>query len=300
MRGPSDASRSHLSLPALAVLAAALPVAPVVAQQAPAVAAEAAAAGPGARPTADTAGSEPVWLRLIEGGATLAALAAFDPALRRERSTAAGEVGALPAGHGLTGTVAEVGNTLGDWQATLPWVAGLSMAVGGAAEGWEGVGRATALLAGVAAGSFANEGINQAVGRARPSWEEDALSFDPFSGHASFPSGHAAFAFSIAGGVDAVTEGWLPAAAAYAAASTAAYARVHTRKHWLSDVVVGSAVGALVSRAAARRVLDGLGVGGASGDRGAEDGAPPPAGRPRGPRAEMVASPAFLGVRVRF
>lgn len=291
-------------LAAVAVTLAASPTAAVAQDPLAAVAQDPltapAARQPSVPPDSSLEAPTPLWVRLAGGVTGLAALATFDPALRHDTGPAAGEPFGAKDG-GFAAEVTEFGNSLGNWKRTLPLLAGVSMAVGGATEGLDGMGRAAAVLAGVTAGSFANETLNQAIGRARPSWEEGALDFDPFSGHASFPSGHTAFAFSIAGGIDAVTEGWLPAALAYGAATTSAFARVYADRHWFSDVVVGAAVGAFVSREATHRVLRLLDL-----ERGAEAGRGPE--RPtaaasratRGPTTELVATPDFLGVRVSF
>ncbi len=291
MNGPSASPTSTLATIAAASAAlAGLTVSPLASQTADAdrrSSERAPAAGAGAPLAVPAPAAGPTWKRIVTGAGTLAALLAFDPAIRRDPSVAAGGNGSIPATPGLPGAVADFGNSLGDWQASLPWIAGASVAVGGLTEGLDGVGRVGAMLAGVATGSFATVTIKKGVGRVRPNRGDDALRVEPFSGHISFPSGHAAFAFSVAGGVDAVTEGWVPAAAAYAVASTSAFARVYSGKHWFSDVVVGSAIGALASRAAAGKVLDVLEL---------ERASP----RPDGPRVELVAVPTFLGVGVRF
>lgn len=60
---------------------------------------------------------------------------------------------------------------------------------------------------------------------------------------ASFPSGHAASAFAFASTMgDRVPVTWVPL---HVVASLVAYARVHTRVHYPSDVVAGALVGAL-------------------------------------------------------
>jgi membrane-associated phospholipid phosphatase len=87
-------------------------------------------------------------------------------------------------------------------------------------------------------------GLKQVVGRKRP-WESpgDARAFDPFSGHDSFPSGHATLAFAAATALDRETRSrWVPAVA-YPLAAAVAWSRVHDRKHWPSDVVAGAALG---------------------------------------------------------
>lgn len=336
MNGPSDSPRPAVSpsppagrrlravrrLFVATALASALAVLAV--SSAPAQAPDPAPASgegvDGAGDASDPAGTEaarltdgrvttPFWVKAVTGAGTLGALIAFDPSIRREPTFRTSDAQMLPRESGVPGTVADFGNTLGDWEATLPWLAGASLAVGGLTEGMDGVGRAGALVVGVAAGSFTTVAIKKAVGRRRPSNVDDAVVLDPFEGPISFPSGHAAYAFAIAGGVDAVTEGWLPAAAAYAVASTSAFARVYSGKHWFSDVVVGSAVGALASRAATSRMLRLLDLRREDGSRPArrddarglgDHGAADRDARRSGPTVELVAVPSFLGVNVRF
>jgi membrane-associated phospholipid phosphatase len=95
------------------------------------------------------------------------------------------------------------------------------------------------IVAGVAAG-----GIKVTAGRSRPEDSpDDPYRFEPFSGNASFPSGHAAIAFAAATSLDReTTAGWIPWVA-YPIASLVAWSRVHDLKHWSSDVVAGSAIG---------------------------------------------------------
>lgn len=246
-------------------------------------------------------------------GAGFAMLVATDVGLRRAVQDLRRAPGPLSR-HGSVGEeVAEFGNGLGAWRTSLPWLAAGSVAVGAVADGMRGAGRGLSILGGVAAGSMASLAVNHTVGRSRPDWEDGLLSFDPFSGHASFPSGHVSLAFSVAGGVDAATDGWLPATAAYAVAGTTAFARLYDDKHWLSDVVVGAALSATVSRLATRRTMELLGVGGDDGGSG-EDGAGEagsrrdgagagPAGATggsRGVRARLLFTPSLLGVQLRF
>lgn len=244
--------------------------------------------------------------RAVEGALLLASFVAFDHSLRDASLSVDSEA---------TRELAETAEWFGDWQASLPWLAGGAAAVGTFTEGSRGLGRAAAVLGGVFAGSMANEGLNRAVGRSRPLDDEGAFEFRPFTGHASFPSGHTAYVFSAAAGIDAVTDGWVPAAAAYGVATLTGVSRIYHDKHWLSDVVVGAAVGTIVSFRAARRIARWLGVDrrGRTGDDRRTGAGPPPDARsgagaprtaegygPRGPTLRLLAAPALVGLQIRF
>jgi membrane-associated phospholipid phosphatase len=92
-------------------------------------------------------------------------------------------------------------------------------------------------------------GLKEAVGRWRPAESRDnAMRFEPFSGHTSFPSGHATLAFAAASAIDCETSSdWVPRVA-YPAATVLAWSRVHDRRHWTSDVVAGAAIGIWTAR----------------------------------------------------
>ncbi len=66
-------------------------------------------------------------------------------------------------------------------------------------------------LAGGVAGGVAFV-LKEAVGRSRPSESpSNPGDVDPFTGHASFPSGHATVAFAVAAAIDRETSsGWVP------------------------------------------------------------------------------------------
>lgn len=97
----------------------------------------------------------------------------------------------------------------------------------------------------VAVAALATGGLKLAVGRVRP--EDSAAESDPyqpFSGHASFPSGHSSLAFATATALARETEAaWVPWVA-YPIAALVGWSRVHDDKHWASDVVAGAALGA--------------------------------------------------------
>jgi membrane-associated phospholipid phosphatase len=99
----------------------------------------------------------------------------------------------------------------------------------------------TSLEAVVFAGLMTN-GLKSAFGRARPWQEVGALTFKPFSGNTSFPSGHATTAFAFVTPwllyyPNALTPGLLILGAG------TAFSRLMTNNHWFTDVVAGSAIG---------------------------------------------------------
>ena len=87
------------------------------------------------------------------------------------------------------------------------------------------------------------------MGRERPEESPtDAWKLKPFSGHASFPSGHATVAFALAAALQReTTSRWIPWVA-YPAAAVVGWSRVHDGEHWTSDVVAGAALGTWASR----------------------------------------------------
>ncbi|HZR26981.1 MAG TPA: phosphatase PAP2 family protein [Vicinamibacterales bacterium] len=81
------------------------------------------------------------------------------------------------------------------------------------------------------------EPLKFAVGRERPDQ----------SNHQSFPSGHAAVTFAGATVLERHL-GWKKSALAYVIAAYVASSRLHDNRHYLSDVVFGSAVGTIAGR----------------------------------------------------
>jgi hypothetical protein len=71
------------------------------------------------------------------------------------------------------------------------------------------------------------------------------------SDHRSFPSGHAADTFAFATALERHL-GWKGAVPAYIFSSYVAISRLPDNKHWLSDVVFGSAVGIISGRTVTR------------------------------------------------
>jgi membrane-associated phospholipid phosphatase len=115
---------------------------------------------------------------------------------------------------------------------------------------------------GLASAQVVSTGLKFAVGRYRPNQSaDDHARFKPFSGHASFPSGHATTAFALASGISTeVGGGWVPWVA-YPLATLTAWSRVHDDQHWLSDVVAGGFIGHWVGRKIVQLQRDHAGLG---------------------------------------
>src|SRR6266702_2285737 len=134
--------------------------------------------------------------------------------------------------------------------------AGVAALVGGAGGMWV-LGHVkhnehwseTGFLAGEAAVNswVAVEGLKYSLRRERPYQGDGSGSFFQ-SGGTSFPSGHAATAWSIAGVVAHEYPGPLTKAMAYGLASLVSFFRVRVHQHFPSDVLVGNVIGNLVAQ----------------------------------------------------
>ncbi len=107
--------------------------------------------------------------------------------------------------------------------------------------------RETGMLAAEALLSTAavTEAIKLTAGRSRPALTNGA---DGFFGNDSFPSRHAAWAWSLAGVIAHEYPGPLTRLAAYGAATAVSVSRVAGKQHFPSDVLIGGTVGWLVAR----------------------------------------------------
>ena len=75
----------------------------------------------------------------------------------------------------------------------------------------------------------------------------------PFSGADAFPSGHTTMAFALATSLaDELRRPWVTVGLMTAAAGTG-WSRVNDNKHWLSDVVAGTALGVTAAQLVERR-----------------------------------------------
>jgi membrane-associated phospholipid phosphatase len=116
--------------------------------------------------------------------------------------------------------------------------------------------RETGLLAGEAAiGAFgANTALQYILGRERPYQDSGEGRF--FHGGTSFPSNHAAAAWSIASVIAHEYPGPLTDFLVYGTATAIDVARIMGKEHYPSDVLVGSAMGWLIGREVYRRHHD--------------------------------------------
>jgi membrane-associated phospholipid phosphatase len=133
------------------------------------------------------------------------------------------------------GSVAGAGNAIGSMQVQL-----------GTALATYALGKATHSAAATALGSdlfraqvvaqTLTQGIKLAAGRTRP----DGTQY-------SFPSGHTSSAFATATVIQRHF-GWKAGIPAYGLASYVAASRVQTKRHYLSDVAFGAALGIVAGR----------------------------------------------------
>ena len=145
--------------------------------------------------------------------------------------------------------LSEVGNAFGDGRYVFPTLlAGTLAGRGLGSKTLERVSWQALESAAIAGGSVLI--IKAAVGRQRPEVSpKDRWAFNPFSFKStSFPSGHTATAFALATAFAGQTRNQWSDALFYGAASLTAFARINDDKHWLSDTVVGAAMGILSGR----------------------------------------------------
>ncbi|HTQ31151.1 MAG TPA: phosphatase PAP2 family protein [Opitutaceae bacterium] len=91
--------------------------------------------------------------------------------------------------------------------------------------------------------------VKEAAGRSRPNANRGVFHFSPFSGNASFPSGHATQAFTVASVIAAHYDDnpWIDSAA-YGLAALVGVARIDHNAHFASDVLAGALLGNAVGR----------------------------------------------------
>jgi hypothetical protein len=135
--------------------------------------------------------------------------------------------------------------------------------------------------------------LKSALNRTRPyvGDEPDPAAFDvgAFRGdHAvlAMPSGHAARVFALASVGAAAADRWYVSVPLYAGAASVGVERVQSGDHWLTDVMVGAALGTLIGRSVA--------------DASARDAAAPADETARAVRYEPIVSLRRVGVQVHF
>ena len=107
---------------------------------------------------------------------------------------------------------------------------------------------ASVLLAGVV-----TEGAKLTFGRVRPNDTNDVWDYQPFSGNVSLWSGHTALAFAFATSLSQEIHRRWVTVGLYAIATGTAWSRVYQNEHWVSDVLIGAAVGITSAKLATGR-----------------------------------------------
>jgi len=98
------------------------------------------------------------------------------------------------------------------------------------------------------AGGVVSPILKEIAGRSRPRQTAKTFDFHPFSGSASFSSGHATQAFAAASVIATSYDSKWVGAASYGVATLVGFARVHHQAHFASDVAAGAAIGTAVGR----------------------------------------------------
>lgn len=141
--------------------------------------------------------------------------------------------------------------------------AGVAALIGGAGAMWllsfpkhREHWRETGFLAGEAGlnSLVAVEALKYTLRRERPYQGDGSGPF--FSGGTSFPSEHAAAAWSVAGVIAHEYPGPIPKLLAYGLASFVSYARIRSRQHFNSDVFIGTMMGNMIGQEVYSRHYD--------------------------------------------
>lgn len=146
-------------------------------------------------------------------------------------AAAVGEVRELPSGS------FKAGNTAGALVTQMSLAFG-SYAIGKATGNTRLAVTGSHLIRAQIASQVVVQGLKLAAGRTRPD----------SSNHMSFPSGHSAAAFATATVLQR-DFGWKVGIPAYAVGAYVAASRMGSNKHYLSDVIVGAAIGVTAGRA---------------------------------------------------
>lgn len=94
--------------------------------------------------------------------------------------------------------------------------------------------------------------LKEISGRTRPRRDLGNSDFHPFSGGASFPSGHTAAAFAIATTIARNNDRRWVKDVSYSVATLVGYARIDHDAHWLSDTLSGALIGMAVAKSVNR------------------------------------------------
>ncbi|MDO8812270.1 MAG: phosphatase PAP2 family protein [Gallionella sp.] len=104
------------------------------------------------------------------------------------------------------------------------------------------------LAASLIASGIVTPALKYATGRSRPRENADIAHSRPFSGAASFPSGHTTQAFAVASVISAhYDETWVTYSS-YGVAGLVGLARTYHDAHFASDILAGALIGTLVGQ----------------------------------------------------
>jgi len=173
----------------------------------------------------------------------LLVLALLDPVQRLDEAVAV-RVRAMAESQAASGSAGSgVMRAASSWGRPVVVMSGLAVVVASdvlTGHGWRTARLAAAALAGT---NLLVEGGKRAVNRTRPDGERKRS-------NSSFPSSHAANAFTLAWVLSARwRRGW---PAFFALAVLVSFSRMYLNRHYLSDVLAGALLGAAVAWAAAR------------------------------------------------
>lgn len=103
----------------------------------------------------------------------------------------------------------------------------------------------------VIAAGLITPALKLAFGRARPRENKDVYAFRPFSGAASFPSGHTTQAFAVASVIARESASFWVKLSAYSIATGVGVSRMYHGAHYISDVAAAAMIGTTVGRSIA-------------------------------------------------
>ena len=104
------------------------------------------------------------------------------------------------------------------------------------------------LTASIIASGIVTPAIKFVAGRSRPIKNAGVYHFRPFSGNASFPSGHTTQAFAVASVISAHYDQTWVKCTSYSVAGLVGLARTYHQAHFASDVVAGALIGTFVGQ----------------------------------------------------
>jgi membrane-associated phospholipid phosphatase len=178
--------------------------------------------------------------------------------------------------NGVPARLAHVGYRLGTADAIVPGF--LSAMAVTHVTGWPtDSDRILRAAAGAVAAGLAVAVVKTTVGRGRPRDVGDPGAFQAFSrdnAWLSFPSGHAAAAFAVAGALDQEFDLRGFQYLGYGLATMVAWSRTYHDAHWVSDTVAGGIIGMAASRGAVALLQDLAGASPPDLRLGVLDGAP--------------------------